>query len=248
VHASSREDILFAHLHLKGCAYRLCAPLQALLGALTQGPETPPVPEGCTAHVCVNDQLLEVSWQQGRWVVAPSPSASVAMSLSLVYVDHVVARLPTQQAALAATDMGHNEEPGSRPASQALPKRHHHHHVSLLLQCQGLPADLSFIGSDACGASSAGLGSEHGSPVAAAAAHHVSCVARGSWASFLPVDVVGWDTSDGGGLAPHRSASLSDLSDTSPDSAEGAQARRRGAMMLDSAMRSSLISLTVRHL
>jgi hypothetical protein len=140
--------------------------LQAWLQSLLS-PDTA-IPDGAVAYISVGAQHFKATWQQeqGSWVVTQEPPTAAGLpsgGLSLLYVDAPVARLPAQAAS-------------SRGPSLL-------HRVSLLLQSTYAGRTLSFKGSDQTSAPP--------EQPAGGDALVISCIARGSWGTCLPVTVAG---------------------------------------------------------
>jgi hypothetical protein len=168
--------------------------LQSLLSPGT------PIPDRAKAHISLGSCQYQATWvqEQGSWAVLDArtsggqdsaPAAPVDVDLSLLFVNHPVARLP-----LATSGTGSTV-----------------HRVSLLLQCQhpsssSSSSSIVFIGSDASSAPPEQPGgSDDDAPVT------VQCVARGCWGTCLPVAVAGVEEEE----AQENAGPVQEIRDTS---------------------------------
>jgi hypothetical protein len=154
--------------------------LQAWLQSLL-APGTP-IPDGAVAYIQLGGQEMRATWQQDTttWVVAEVSTsdnhitAAAPVSLSLLFVDHPVVRLPSQAGA------------ARKSSSSSTTTTTSMHQITLLLKSSRPASAVSFTGSDASSAPPEQPGgSDDDAPLA------VQCVARGCWGTCLPVAVAG---------------------------------------------------------
>jgi hypothetical protein len=136
--------------------------LQSLLAAGTV------LPDGSAAHISVGNRQSKATWQQGqgRWALAQVSAEDTAGGavgqMSVKYVDRPVARLTSLRASNRESSM---------------------HRISLLVQSTYVGRTLHFEGSDQTSAPPE-QPEDRDDMV-------VSCIARGSWGTCLPVTVAG---------------------------------------------------------
>jgi hypothetical protein len=140
----------------------LRAPQECLQSLLAPGTV---LRDGAVAHISLGAQQVKATWHQEQrsWVLeqASATAGLPSVNLSLLHVDHPVARLPAQAASVRGLSLLHR--------------------VSLVLQSTYAGRTLSFEGSDQTSAPP--------EQPAGSDALVVSCIARGSWGTCLPVTV-----------------------------------------------------------